>query len=725
MSISNGRFHKRLCGWLLAFVGAAVYLLTMEPTVSFWDCGEFIASSYFLQVGHPSGAPLYWLIAHCFSWLAGGNVHAVAVFCNALSALAGGLTVMFLYWTICDLLPKRDGWLFRCLPAVGALCYLFCDTVWFSAVESEVYALAVLFAAVAFWSMVQWWHSASQRCDKWLLLTALLLGLGTCVHLLVLLVVPALLLIIIFKGTQNKSANGTLGKNIVRRIPLAALFFVLGLTPYLIIPLRAAGNPPINVGNPSNAERFKAYLSREQYEHAPLYPRMWRHHENDALYSADWSGGDNGFVGNMQYFATYQLGYMYLRYLMWNFSGRFNDAQGFGNLQNGQLLTGIPFIDKMIVGTGAKPPQSLSHGRHVYFLLPLLLGLFGLCMQSDKKSFWVVMTLFLVTGLGLSIFLNHPTYEPRERDYAYVLSFYAFAIWIGVGAVELAARIKQLRWQKISLLLFAIPALMAFQNWDDHDRSNRFIARDASCNLLESCEKGAILFTWGDNDTFPVWYVQQVEQVRTDVEVHNVNLYGYRQSMELLNDNLGKRPIYLSYYAQEEFRPFVNCVATGNAYRIDAQLDDSVDVEMMYDNVMHKMQWREVDKAYVDEVSSRFLDRYWQGVVLLANRLAASGELKKAEQVLNKTLQEIPLKVIRNPQTLFDVQQTFSLLDMPKASSLTTEVRSRLEEELAYYHRLPLRKQRLLPFTIPPRELIYELITVNSDLNLNLDFKQL
>ena len=706
---------KRLLGWLLALLGTVVYLLTTEPTVSFWDCGEFIASSYLLQVGHPSGAPLYWLLAHCFSWLAGGNVHAVAVCCNALSALAGGLTVMFLYWTICDLLPKRDGWLFRWLPAVGALCYLFCDTAWFSAVESEVYALAVLFAAVAFWSMVQWWHSASQRCDKWLLLTALLLGLGTCVHLLVLLVVPAVLLIIILKGTESKSAKGTFWKRIVRRIPLAALFFVMGLTPYLIIPLRAAGNPPINVGNPSNAERFKAYLSREQYEHAPLYPRMWRHHENDALYSADWSGGDNGFVGNMQYFATYQLGYMYLRYLMWNFSGRFNDAQGFGSLQNGQLLTGIPFIDKMIVGTGVKPPQSLSHGRHVYCLLPLLLGLFGLCMQSDKKSFWVVMTLFLVTGLGLSIFLNHPTYEPRERDYAYVLSFYAFAIWIGVGAVELAARIKRQQWQKISLLLFVIPALMAFQNWDDHDRSHRFVARDASCNLLESCEKGAILFTWGDNDTFPVWYVQQVEQVRTDVEVHNVNLYGYRQSMQLLNDNLGKRPIYLSYYAQEEFRPFVNCVATGYAFRIDALVDDSVDMAMMYDNVMHKMQWQEVNRAYIDEVSARFLDRYWQGVVLLANRLAASGESKKAEQVLCKTLQEIPLKAIRNPQTLYDVLNSFALLGLPQSAALRAEVLNRLEAELAYYHQLSPRKQRLLPYSISPREAIYELITVNSD----------
>lgn len=711
-----------LVGWLLALLATGVYMLTLEPSASFWDCGEFIASSYLLQVGHPPGSPLYWLLAHCFSWLAGGDVMAVAHCCNALSALAGGLTVMFLYLTLClmhdhlsdspDNSPLMGVW----LPAVGALCYLFCDTAWFSAVESEVYALAVLFASVALWAMMRWYGCEQRRrASRWLYLVALLLGLGTCVHLLVLLVTPALFALMVLRWRKEPLSV----KNYLLCHPFHAswhvvlliLFFGIGLTPYSIVPIRAAANPPINIGNPSNGERFHAYFSRQQYEHAPLYPRMWRHHEMDAVYSADWSGGDDGFWGNMCYFGSYQLSYMYLRYFMWNFSGRYNDRQGYGNLQNGQFITGIPFLDRFIVGTGKMPPTTLAAGHHAYYLLPLLLGVVGACyhFRHNRRAFWVVLVLFLVSGVGLSVYLNHPAYEPRERDYAYVLSFYAFCLWIGAGAVAVVASVRRSAAKVVAVpLLFGVPLLMACQNWSDHDRSHRYIARDTASNILNSCENNAILLTWGDNDTFPLWYVQQVEGCRTDVQVYNVNLTGYNKCISLIRNQSSHHPIYVSHYAQRELKSVVPCVLAGFAYRVDPILTDSIDVTLAYENVMHHLRWSDMQGVYVDEVSCRFLEQYWNDVLLLVSRLTLEGAFEKANLVLDKTLDEIPLECLRTPQIAFDVAEAYATLNPVKSHAIKHQLRGTLQAELDYFHRLSPRQRRLLPYTIPPREQLLE-----------------
>ena len=464
---------------------------------------------------------------------------AVAPWCNALSAISAGLTVMFLYWTILLLFPPQQCNKILSRPRVGALvgalCYLFCDTAWFSAVESEVYSLAMLIASILLWSMMRWYRSPNRRqAQRWLLLIALLLGMGYCVHQLTLLTAPTLLLLFIFKAVEQKKAGQRLPVKsfLTQLLPFCLLFFILGLTPYIIIPIRAAAGTPINEGNPSTAEEFKIYLNRERYEKAPLYPRMWRHRANDQFYNSTWNGGDTNFLGNLQFYGSYQLTYMYLRYLMWNFSGRYNDRQGYGSPQNGQFLTGVPPLDRLLVGTAERPPDSLhTKGRNIYYMLPLLLGILGLVVLSDnKKSFWAVLTLFLMGGVVLSVYLNHPCYEPRERDYAYILSFYAFCIFIGHGAgwiVEQVARLlPKVRINSSvgsllgTALVLAVPLLMACQNWDDHDRSGRFIAHDAGANILNSCdsnEQGAVLFCYGDNDTFPLWYLQTVEHERTDV----------------------------------------------------------------------------------------------------------------------------------------------------------------------------------------------------------------
>ena len=173
----------------------------------------------------------------------------------------------------------------------------------------------------------------------------------------------------------------------------SCLFFLIGLTPYLIVPIRAAAGTPINEGHPATAQEFKAYLNRDKYEKAPLYPRMWRHHPHDEFYNSTWSGGDTTLAGNLRYYGSYQLTYMYLRYLMWNFSGRYNDRQGYGSPQNGQFLTGLPVVDRLLVGTAMRPPDSLhTNGHNFYYMLPLLLGSLGLVVLYDnKKSFWTVL----------------------------------------------------------------------------------------------------------------------------------------------------------------------------------------------------------------------------------------------------------------------------------------------------------------------------------------------
>jgi len=241
------------------------------------------------------------------------------------------------------------------------------------------------------------------------------------------------------------------------------------------------------------------------------------------------------FGENMRFFFSYQLNFMYWRYFMWNFSGRQNDIQSYGEIDRGNWITGIGFIDNMLVGDQTNLPSELkdNKGHNVYFMLPLILGLFGIffLIYGGKKGlegFWVTALLFLLTGIAIVIYLNQTPYQPRERDYAYSGSFYAFAIWIGLGVLGIIKAIDKYVPRTASAIIVTIcclgvPALMATQNWDDHDRSDRYTARDFGGNYLASCKPNAIIFSNGDNDTFPLWYNQEVEGNRTDVRVCNLS----------------------------------------------------------------------------------------------------------------------------------------------------------------------------------------------------------
>ena len=269
------------------------------------------------------------------------------------------------------------------------------------------------------------------------------------------------------------------------------------------------------------------------------------------------------FGENLRFFFRYQVNFMYWRYFMWNFAGRQNDLQSFGEIHKGNWLTGIPFIDNALLGDQSKLPTELreNKGHNVYFMLPLLLGIIGLLWQLSKsnntdtkkegvRSFTITFLLFFLTGLAIVIYLNQTPYQPRERDYAYAGSFYAFCIWIGLGVMGVIQMINELikskKWQTVVasvlvVICLGVPAQMASQNWDDHDRSDRYVARDFGANYLNSCDENAIIFCNGDNDTFPLWYNIEVEGERTDVRACNLS---YLQTDWYIDQM--KRPYYES-----------------------------------------------------------------------------------------------------------------------------------------------------------------------------------
>ena len=241
------------------------------------------------------------------------------------------------------------------------------------------------------------------------------------------------------------------------------------------------------------------------------------------------------FGENLRFFFDYQVNFMYWRYFMWNFSGRQNDIQSYGEIDRGNWITGISFIDNMLVGDQTNLPDELAHNKahNTYYLLPLILGIFGILFlvyggEKGMEGFWITALLFFLTGLAIVLYLNQTPYQPRERDYAYAGSFYAFSIWIGLGVLGIIWALEKFIPRKISAVVVTIcclgvPALMATQNWDDHDRSDRYTCRDFGGNYLASCKQNAIIFTNGDNDTFPLWYNQEVEGFRTDIRVCNLS----------------------------------------------------------------------------------------------------------------------------------------------------------------------------------------------------------
>ncbi len=328
-------------------------------------------------------------------------------------------------------------------------------------------------------------------------------------------------------------------------------------------PITKQGKPiyqRVEKRTPDEPDRYKIQRYDFSYVYAQnmLFPRMYSDRHKDAY--EDWMGGVKGhnvtfdncgrtmtvkmptMMENIYFFLSYQVNFMYWRYFMWNFSGRQNDQQGNGELEKGNWVTGISFLDNMRLGDQSRLPSDLrdNKGHNVYYALPLILGLLGLLWQIYRvnaspndgvKQFWVVFFLFFMTGLAIVVYLNQTPMQPRERDYAYAGSFYAFAIWCGMGVAALAQWLKRLTRQRelpaalVACLCVFVPVEMGFQNWDDHDRSGRYTCRDFGRNYLQSLQQegNPIIFCNGDNDTFPLWFAQETEGFRTDARVCNLS----------------------------------------------------------------------------------------------------------------------------------------------------------------------------------------------------------
>jgi hypothetical protein len=739
MTSFNFKKWNTILGWFAFIVALITYSLTVEPTLSFWDCGEYIATSANLEVGHPPGAPLFQMLGAFFAMFA-LSADKIALMVNYLSVFSSAFTVLFMFWSLTLLLKKlfgagkeistQENIVILGSALIASLSFTFTDSFWYNAVEAEVYAMASFLIALLFWLGLRWEQELeTPRGNKWLLIISLVIGLSFGVHFMALLTFPAIGFLYFFKKYKNVTVKSFLVANVVivaillfifklllpftlgffgkteifmvnelglpfnsgtifaflfivavfyfglnytkkkghvfyNTLILSTLFILIGFSTWLMLPIRANANTPINENKPSDAAEVLAYYNREQYgeqklfygpqfsdaysgldsetpylddkpnyerdyktgtyiitnnfknakqntddAHKAFLPRMWSNEHNvnymtfgeplefslNANYSYEddlpkygidpetiseeelaqytqqlrdeiqqkisefrkgYASGEYdlkdydkflntygeylivekpSFASNMKFMFQYQFGYMYGRYLLWNFVGRQNDNQGKYDDMNGNWITGISFIDELLVGSQKNLTSDMQNnkGRNIYFGLPFILAIIGIFYHAKKdvKSFYVLLALFLFTGLALKIYLNERPFEPRERDYALVGSFYVFAMWIAFGVYAIFEWVINYIKPKIALPLVLIvcflasPLLLAKENWDDHDRSNKYTALAMAKAYLDSCEPNAILFTIGDNDTFPLWYMQEIEGYRKDIRIVNTSLF--------------------------------------------------------------------------------------------------------------------------------------------------------------------------------------------------------
>jgi hypothetical protein len=768
MTSFNFKKWNTILGWFSFTVALITYSLTVEPTLSFWDCGEYIATSANLEVGHPPGAPLFQMLGAFFAMFA-VSADKIALMVNYLSVFSSAFTVLFMFWSLTLLLKKLVGsskeistnqnLLILGSSLIASLSFTFSDSFWYNAVEAEVYAMASFLIALLFWLGLRWEQELeTPRGNKWLLIISLVIGLSFGVHFMALLTFPAIGFLYFFKKYKNVTVKSFLLANVVivaillfifklllpftlgffgkteifmvnelglpfnsgtifaflfivavfyfglnytkkkghvfyNTLILSTLFILIGFSTWLMLPIRANANTPINENKPSDAAEVLAYYNREQYgeqklfygpqfsdaysgldsitpylddkpnyerdyktgtyiitnnfknakqntddAHKAFLPRMWSNEHNvnymtfgaplefsiNASYAYEddlpkygidpetiseeelaqytqqlrdeiqqkisefrkgYASGEYdlkdydkflttygeylivekpSFASNIKFMFQYQFGYMYGRYLLWNFVGRQNDNQGKYDDMNGNWITGISFIDELLVGSQKNLTSDMQNnkGRNIYFGLPFILALIGIFYHAKKdvKSFYVLLALFLFTGLALKIYLNERPFEPRERDYALVGSFYVFAMWIAFGVYAIFEWVINYIKPKIALPLVLIvcflasPLLLAKENWDDHDRSNKYTALAMAKAYLDSCEPNAILFTIGDNDTFPLWYMQEIEGYRTDIRIVCTSLFmtdWYIDQMKMKNHNSDPIP---SSFNREQYK---------------------------------------------------------------------------------------------------------------------------------------------------------------------------
>ncbi len=586
--------HKQLNRLIAGFVfltSLVVYIKTLSDTVVFWDVGEFIAATYLMQVPHPPGSPLFLIIAKVFAMLP--TAHDPAVRVHLISPFASAFTAAFLYLSIVKLIL-----LWREKPAtlidkisvygagvIGALSLTFSPTFWFNAEEAEVYGMSMLFVGMITYLCLRWNERAdTPGNEKYILLISYLIGLSTGVHLLSLLVIFPFMMIFYFRryefslvsflkfGVAGVVIFGIVYPGIIKWLPglldgavslngqeyknfligllpyviiaaslygvyyshvhnrkimnlalMSGLLILLGYSTYTLVIIRANEHLPMNENNPNTLTRLESYLNREQYGDAPLLKRRYSTEpQHQGIYT--------NYSSDSDFFMRYQLDHMFLRYFLWQYAGIDGDWQDAG--VNWKQLYGIPLLFGLI-------------GCYYHY-------------RKDKKMWFVLLTFFMVMGLVLAIYFNMQEPQPRERDYFFVGAFFVFSIWIGMGVlglIEFAREyLKDTKAQLYSaggiLLLGAafVPGNMLRTNYKDADRTGDYVAWDYSYNLLQTCEPEAILFTNGDNDTFPLWYLQDVEGVRRDIRIVNLSLANTPWYIHQLKDEtpFGARKVPMS-----------------------------------------------------------------------------------------------------------------------------------------------------------------------------------
>jgi len=679
-------------GWLCFVIASVTYILTLEPSVSFWDCGEFISCAYRLQVAHQPGYPVFAMLGKLFSLLSLGDHTKVPYFTNMGSALASGATIMFLFWTITALAKKlvankpgettegANVYLVMGAGLVGALAFAYTDTFWFSAVETIVFAWSSLCTAIVFWAILKWdAHADEPGSDRWIVFIAYVIGLSIGIHLLNLLSIPAIAMVYYFRRGKNINTRNavltflagvaililvqygirgytveiaayfdlffvnSLGlgfwsgafffflilagilvagiwystkyrKPLINLAFLCVAFIYFGYSSFAYIPIRAAASPDLDNSHPDNAFVLYGYLNRIQYgenpllygqyfdakvidqttgstiyrkgetkyedagkktnyvyDHTTFFPRMYSNEGQDPQFYREWlqMGNDQPptFTDNIKWFFSWQMYQMYVRYFLWNFVGRYNDQDGQQNMTavDGNWTSGIFDSGRHLPKTLTETKPGTINGTTYtpLYALPLIIGLFGAVyhFQRKKRDALVVLLLFFFTGIAIVVYVNQPSVQPRERDYSYVGSFYAFAIWIGLGVIALAELLRAKLTPKSAAItatvvcLLAAPVLMAKEEWKAHDRSTKWTAHDMAQNYLMSCPPNAILFTYGDNDTYSLWYDQEVEGIRPDVRIVNLSLFTgdwYIHQMQYKMNQSAPLPITMPYKKYEE-----------------------------------------------------------------------------------------------------------------------------------------------------------------------------
>lgn len=657
---------SNITGLLVFAISFLVFYNSVEHTGSLWDCGEFILGAYKLQVVHPPGAGLFVVVGRMFAWLAtvfSDDPADIAFAVNLMSAMCTSVAAMMISWVTImfgklaltgrsqDTTDGQNVALAFAGLAAG-LATAFSTSIWFSAVEGEVYAMSTMFTAITLWAGTKYYYIENDdAADRWLVLSLFVSGMSVGVHLLSILSLPAIALLVYYKKYKEHNIKGAIvamglgvlaivfimkfiivgiptlwqkmelllvnsfglpihsgiiptlliiaaisyftlkyahnkGNQILQIAAISAILIMVAFSTIGVVVIRANTDTPINMNVPGDAMRLLPYLNREQYGERPLlsgphydaepkdvkrtnrwgrvgdryevvdekfeyvydskdkmlFPRIGHTDQGRPELHRMWREALNGdskgrpTMGyNLQFMFRYQIGWMYVRYFMWNFVGRQTAEQGYfpWDISKGNWMSGFKPIDETRLYNMKYLPDAIKNDESAnkYYFLPLIFGFLGLVFHfiQRRKDFTTLFVLFIITGIGIIIYSNQPPNEPRERDYVLVGSFMTFCIWIGMGVLAiyhyLSEKISGIAPAAIAgLLVLSAPVIMGFQNFDDHSRKHHLASRDYASNFLNSVEPNAIIFTYGDNDTYPLWYAQEVENIRRDVRVVNLSL---------------------------------------------------------------------------------------------------------------------------------------------------------------------------------------------------------